>query len=229
MPTYGLSQYEQRQYFDDNGDPLAGGFVFTYLSGTSTPATTYSDSIGTPNANPVVLSAAGRCRIFLQPIAYKFILTDANLVPVGLTMDPVTASASAVGVNAGLGEAFTFEGNSQAAVTLAAYPSGATFDMLHPGTAVLLEDSNNLVGTYVLRATGVVDGGTLTVAVVNLSDGAPDTPLATLTITSTTGEVSTSGVITFGAAGIAKRYGIKTKMTGVNTGFAWGIVLVRTA
>ncbi len=41
--------------------------------------------------------------------------------------------------------------------------------------------------------------GTLTVALVNLSDGAPDSPLATCTITSLTGGVDTSDAIAFAA------------------------------
>ena len=38
------------QFFDDNGDPLSGGKVETYISGTSTPKATYSDeALTTPN------------------------------------------------------------------------------------------------------------------------------------------------------------------------------------
>lgn len=230
MPTYTLAPYDARQYFDDNGNPLAGGKVYTWASGTATPLATYSDSTGTPNTNPIILSAAGRARMYLAPLAYKITYTDANGVAVGLTMDPVTASASAVGSGSGLGEVFSFGGNSEAGVTLTSYPSGATFDTLHPGTAVFVEDSANLVGTYLLRVTGLVDaGGTMTIAIVNLSDGAPDTPLATVAITSLTGEVVTSSAITFGAAGIVKKYGIKAKVSGGQTGFAWGIALVRSA
>lgn len=49
------------QYFDDNGDPLAGGLLYFYESGTTTPQDTYSDAgLTTPNANPVVLDSAGR-------------------------------------------------------------------------------------------------------------------------------------------------------------------------
>jgi len=229
MPTYTLAPYEQRQYFDDNGDPLALGKLWTYVTGTTTPLDTYSDSIGSLNANPVVLTASGRCRLYLQPLAYKFILTDANDVAVGLTMDPVTASASAVGAGSGLGEVFSFGGAADSPITVTSYPSGATFDFLHAGTAVFAENSANLSGTYVIQVTGRMDtSGTLTVAIVNLSDGAPDTPLATATATSLTGEVATSGAITFGAAGTTKRYGIKTKVS-ANTGFAWGVHLVKTA
>lgn len=50
-----------RQYLDDNGDPLSGGQLFTYVAGSSTKKTTYQESSGTtPHANPIVLDAAGR-------------------------------------------------------------------------------------------------------------------------------------------------------------------------
>lgn len=49
------------QFFDDNGDPLSGGKIYTYAAGTTTPLTTYtSRDATTPNANPIILDAAGR-------------------------------------------------------------------------------------------------------------------------------------------------------------------------
>ncbi|MFA5186992.1 MAG: hypothetical protein WC551_10970 [Patescibacteria group bacterium] len=49
------------QFFDDNGDPLTGGFFYTYLAGTTTPTPTYTGLTGpTTNSNPITLDAAGR-------------------------------------------------------------------------------------------------------------------------------------------------------------------------
>lgn len=49
------------QYQDDNTAAMAGGLVYFYVSGTTTPQATYSDeALTTLNANPVVLDAAGR-------------------------------------------------------------------------------------------------------------------------------------------------------------------------
>ncbi|MFC5861093.1 hypothetical protein ACFPT7_02180 [Acidicapsa dinghuensis] len=60
-------------FSDQNGVPLAGGCVFTYLGGTSTQEATYTDSTGnTPNANPVILDASGSANIWLGPVNYKF-------------------------------------------------------------------------------------------------------------------------------------------------------------
>jgi hypothetical protein len=54
------------QFFYDNGTPVAGGLVWTYVSGTTTPQVTYSDANGAvPNTNPVQLDIAGRAVIRL--------------------------------------------------------------------------------------------------------------------------------------------------------------------
>ena len=67
------------QFFDNNGVPLAGGLLYTYLAGSSTPQDTYTSSAGTvEHSNPVVLDAAGRVpggEIWLTTnVLYKFIL-----------------------------------------------------------------------------------------------------------------------------------------------------------
>lgn len=68
------------QFFDDNGDPLAGGKLYTYTAGTTTPKATYTDAGGaTPNANPVILDSAGRAVIFIDG-SYKFRLETAASV-----------------------------------------------------------------------------------------------------------------------------------------------------
>lgn len=75
------------QFFDNNGDPLAGGLLYTYLAGTTTPATTYTSIAGTTNnTNPIVLDAAGRTpsQIWLVGGAfYKFVLKTSTNVQLG--------------------------------------------------------------------------------------------------------------------------------------------------
>ena len=72
------------QFFDNSGNVLTGGKLFTYLAGTTTPAATYTSSVGiTFHANPIILDAAGRVpnggEIWLADnISYKFVLKDAN-------------------------------------------------------------------------------------------------------------------------------------------------------
>ncbi len=64
--------------FDQNGVPLAGGLLYSYAAGTSTPLATYTDYTGaTPNTNPVVLDATGSAKVFLGAANYKFVLQSA--------------------------------------------------------------------------------------------------------------------------------------------------------
>ena len=75
------------QFFDNNGVPLSGGLLYTYLAGTTTPATTYTDSTGaTANANPIVLNSAGRTpnEIWVTTtVAYKYVLQTSAAVLIG--------------------------------------------------------------------------------------------------------------------------------------------------
>lgn len=49
------------QFLSDNVTALAGGKLYFYESGTTTPQDTYSNAaLTTPNANPVILDSAGR-------------------------------------------------------------------------------------------------------------------------------------------------------------------------
>lgn len=66
------------RFFDANGLPLAGGKLYAYAIGSSTPQDTYTDyTLATPNANPVVLDANGEASIWLGTKSYKFVLKNA--------------------------------------------------------------------------------------------------------------------------------------------------------
>ena len=84
------------QFFTDNGTPLAGGLLYTYLAGTSTAATTYTTSAGNvPNSNPIVLNSAGRVQteIWLtQGVSYKFVLKTSAFITIG-TYDNIDGAA----------------------------------------------------------------------------------------------------------------------------------------
>lgn len=74
------------QFFDNDGVPLAGGLIYTYTAGTSTPAATYTTSSGLiQHSNPIILDAAGRVptgEIWLaDTLAYKFVIkTDQEVL-----------------------------------------------------------------------------------------------------------------------------------------------------
>lgn len=82
------------QAFNNSGVPLAGGRIYTYLAGTTTPATTYTTISGAvANANPIILDSGGRPpqEVWLpNSVAYKFTFTDSVGNPVGYTVDNIT-------------------------------------------------------------------------------------------------------------------------------------------
>lgn len=99
------------QFFDNNGEPLVGGQLFTYAAGTTTKQNTYTDNTGnTPLPNPIVLNARGEVAAnatgtsvgcWLDPtLGYKFVLspstdTDPPTNPIW-TVDGIVSPSSAV-------------------------------------------------------------------------------------------------------------------------------------
>lgn len=83
------------QFCDNNGNPLNGGKLYTYLAGTTTPAATYTSSAGaTFHPNPIILNAGGRVpdsgEIWLaDSVIYKFVLKTSADVLIA-TWDQIT-------------------------------------------------------------------------------------------------------------------------------------------
>lgn len=112
---------------DDNGQPLSGGKLYFYETGTTTPKNTYSDSAETTaNANPVILDAAGRQPdIFFSGFA-KIVVTTSADVQIDVS-DPIGSAAVSgsfvtwsVAVEYGLGDTVTGpDGNYYVSITSA--------------------------------------------------------------------------------------------------------------
>lgn len=123
MPVVDLSPFAGvgAQIFDNNGDPLTGGKIFSYAAGTTTPATTYTSSTGnTPHTNPIILDAAGRVpggEIWLDYVQqYKFLVTTSANVLIASYDNIKTGFGSYLVYN-------TFTGNGvQTVFTLTASP-----------------------------------------------------------------------------------------------------------
>ena len=99
-----------QQFFDNTGLPLAGGLLYTYQAGSSTPFNTYTTISGNVlNSNPIVLGTDGRPpnEIWLTyGYFYKFVLTDSTGTVIG-TWDNLygfigTASATGATIPTGL-------------------------------------------------------------------------------------------------------------------------------
>lgn len=80
---------------DLNGDPIVGGKMHTYATGTSTPQATYSDAaLTTTRTNPLLTDAEGRwpVPIYVAALQYKLVITDASDV-VLQTIDPYSPAS----------------------------------------------------------------------------------------------------------------------------------------
>jgi hypothetical protein len=136
MATTSLSPTPKLQFFDANGAPLAGGLLYTYEAGTTTPLATYTDSTGNfANTNPIVLDSRGEANVWLGAAIYKFALYTSAGVLIW-TVDNINGST--FGVNA------TGDGTTLA------------FSVVNGFTAIYIN------GVYQNRNTYTVTSGTVT-------------------------------------------------------------------
>jgi len=156
MPSVLLSPVGNgQQFFDNNGIPNAGGLIYTYQAGSSTPLSTYTTVDGTiANSNPIVLDAYGRTpsEIWMQTgYSYKFIIQTADAVTLQ-TLDnlyPILQNAPAVSAAFITGMIIIWSGS------LGSIPSGW---VLCDGTNSTPDLRNRFViaagSTYAVGATG---------------------------------------------------------------------------
>lgn len=82
------------QFFDDSGNPLSSGLVYTYVTGTTTNKTSYKNQAESSNhTNPIVLDSSGRPPangIWLNG-AYKLVIKDSTATTTYHTLDAVNA------------------------------------------------------------------------------------------------------------------------------------------
>jgi len=173
MTSYNLSSFAGAgaQLFDDNGDPLTGGKVYTYAAGTTTPLATYTTSTGAvANTNPIILDAAGRTpnEIWLTAgTLYKFIVQTSVNVLVG-TYDGLPAINDPYSINSLLGSVTGT--NAIAAVatpSLTAYAAGATY-------AFIAANSNTAAATLSidgLAAKSITKNGSATLTAGDIQIG----------------------------------------------------------
>jgi hypothetical protein len=150
--------------FDDNGNPGSGYVASFFLSGTTTPATVYTDTGATiPAGTSVTANAAGRFAQTFHPggSALKCVITDALAATVE-TIDPVPTSP--LSASSAVNVAFSPTGplpftNVQAAIegSVAAASTGFNaFGLGITGNAPLLANldaTNTGSGSYRFDAT----------------------------------------------------------------------------
>lgn len=147
-----LTPFPVMQFFDDNGDPLVGGKLYTYeAGGPSIPLATYTDSTGgTQNANPTILDSAGRANIWLTNQLYYWELTDSNDVQLW-TADNV----GSINTNADV------EGPASAANNAVVRFDGVTGKLIQSSVATLSDAGDLTVNSLTLTTDlPVAMGGT---------------------------------------------------------------------
>lgn len=136
-----LTFYPKFQAFDDNGDPLNLGKVYTYESGASTtPLATYTDAgAGTANANPVILNSRGEANIWLSGSKlYRFVLATSTDTTIW-TVDGIGGGATVVASRDGTYTRLTsVSGTDTITATgpadMSAYATGQTFSFVVANT-----------------------------------------------------------------------------------------------
>jgi hypothetical protein len=158
------------QFFDRNGAPLAGGLLYTYNAGTTTPVSTYTSRSGAAfNTNPIVLDAAGRtpAEIWLEGgVLYKFVLKDSTFVQIG-SYDNIPAVNDPTTTNNLITVAGTNALTGLAVPPLEGYTAGAQYSFVaqNTNTAAVTLDIDSLgvksvtkFGSTALSAGDIVAG-----------------------------------------------------------------------
>jgi len=146
------------QFFDNNGIPLAGGLLYTYSAGTTTPLATYTTVSGSvANSNPIVLDSSGRLsnELWLTVgYGYKFVLKDANANLIG-TYDNIPSNAPSPFAN----DANSISYEQGYTPTAGAFIVGQSYQIASIGTTnfVSIGAASNTVGIN-FTATGVGSG-----------------------------------------------------------------------
>lgn len=152
------------QFFDANGNPLAGGFVYFYVPNTTTPKDTWQDSDQSIlNENPIELSGGGTAIIYGSGI-YRQVVEDVNgnLIFDAITSDTASSGISFGGTSTGSSNAqiitpgsFTSQ-NGQVITFIAGFTNTS---QLTVNAIPVLADTG--IGPAVLVGGEVVDGNSI--------------------------------------------------------------------
>lgn len=164
-----------QQFFDNNGNPLSGGKLWSYVAGTTTPQTTYTTVAGNvAHTNPIILDSAGRVatgEIWLTAGQnYKFVLmtsADVTLVTwdniTGINGTGIATNASAVQYDPSGTGAVSTTVQAELRQTVSVKNFGAAGNNATDDTAAfVLADGSGATSIYVPDGTYIVSSFNLT-------------------------------------------------------------------
>lgn len=163
-------------YFTDaNNNPLAGGLIYTYASGTDTAQDSYTDyTAGTPAANPVELDSEGKAQIWLQGTYRIKVKTSAGVLL--RTADHVTATSAATGD-----------------MTAAVYDAAGVMEQLLGKTAVQTGITNKTFVDPVVGTQTAFNNSTKAASTAYVDAAAPQALTSyTPTVAASSGSITTS-------------------------------------
>lgn len=167
------------QMLDATPEVYAGGKLYFYATGTSTPLDTYTTkALAVANSNPIVLNSAGRpaVDIFLQDLEYKVVLKDSSDQTIW-TADPVSHRDSLL-----VAKTVTGSGSPNGSVAGTAGSSSVLPDFYWDYTNSIL---------YVCTTTGSTSTAVWTAVNASSATAAVPAPQGRLTLTSATPVITT--------------------------------------
>lgn len=192
-------------FFDLNGDPLAGGKIYTYVAGTaySVPKATYTDQSGLISMpNPIVLDDAGRSTWWLIG-SYGYVIKDAlgNTID---SVDNVTSFNTLADATSAYFQSFSGDGTTTAFTTSSDLGTEEKALMIYVDKGILQNATNGSFATDtgwtkgagwtiaagVATATGAISTAISQTAGVTLVSGRAYT--VTYTITQSAGTLTPS-------------------------------------
>jgi len=166
MANFLISPKDIYSAIDDNGNPLTGGQLYTYIAGSSTPADTFTDASGnTKNDNPIILDSRGEAPVWLDDtMVYKFVLRYPASEGGGIirTTDSISAN----------------NGGGSVGISFVTHSDSDTITLDGLGTAGSPLTANALISSISSNALGITTSGIsggmfvndLTPRVVSLED-----------------------------------------------------------
>jgi len=148
----------QLQSFTNQGVILSGGLIYTYLAGTTTSQSTYTDSTASVlNANPIVLDSSGRLTTSVWVtggVSLKIIIKDSS----GNTLATVDNIAGINDITLSLASPGTIGGTT---------PGAATFTTVTANTSV-----TSALGTFTTLSSTTLSGNLSVTGNTTLGDTA---------------------------------------------------------